>query len=150
MEHKQNRIWQLLFILYGITLLYLLFARKETVGELPYWELVQRQSSLIPFATIGRQLRHLVPGSRPWLIRYSLVNLAGNVLLFVPLGFFLPKFREGLRSFLKVLLVSGLLIIAIELTQVLTLVGRCDIDDLILNLLGVSVGYLLFRKNNQK
>ena len=149
MERKQKQLYWLLF-LYGTVMVYLLFARKETTADLPYWELVRRQSSLVPFVTIRRQLRHLIRWRSPWLIRHSLLNLGGNVLLFLPMGYFLPALWSRFRSYPKVLLLGSLTIIAVEVLQVLTLVGRCDVDDLILNLLGVSIGYLLFRKLDKK
>ena len=39
--------------------------------------------------------------------------------------------------------IAAIVIIAIELIQLFSLKGMCDIDDLILNLLGVSIGYTL-------
>ena len=37
------------------------------------------------------------------------------------------------------------IITAVELTQLFTLLGSCDIDDLILNVVGAAVGYGLFK-----
>lgn len=42
------------------------------------------------------------------------------------------------------LLVGGI-IVAVELLQLFTLLGSCDIDDLILNMIGAFLGYGLFR-----
>ena len=39
---------------------------------------------------------------------------------------------------------SAGLIVCVELVQLVTLLGHCDVDDLILNLIGVSMGYLLW------
>ena len=44
----------------------------------------------------------------------------------------------------KTLLVSAAIIIAVEAIQLVTLLGHCDVDDLILNLIGVTIGYLLY------
>ena len=38
----------------------------------------------------------------------------------------------------------------VELLQMLLLLGTCDIDDLILNVLGACLGYLLFYLNHRK
>ena len=45
----------------------------------------------------------------------------------------------------KALLCAALIITAVEIAQLLTLVGSCDVDDLILNLAGSTVGYILYK-----
>ena len=50
-----------------------------------------------------------------------------------------------LRRFSRCLLVSLGLLALVEVTQLFTLLGSGDVDDLILNLLGVLLGYALFR-----
>lgn len=73
-----------------------------------------------------------------------MANLFGNVGLFIPLGVFLPLLFSVLRRFGRFLLLTLLLILALELTQAATGLGTFDVDDLILNLLGVCLGYLLY------
>jgi glycopeptide antibiotics resistance protein len=41
--------------------------------------------------------------------------------------------------------VSVVIICAIELLQLFTLTGVCDVDDLILNMTGVLIGYIAYR-----
>ena len=50
--------------------------------------------------------------------------------------------NEVERRAAKVMLISAVVISVIELTQMFTLRGYCDIDDLILNEAGVALGYL--------
>ena len=71
------------------------------------------------------------------------MNLGGNVVLFVPLGLFLPVLWQKLDRFLPFFAFVTALITAVELIQLFTLLGSCDVDDLILNLLGATVGFLL-------
>ncbi len=141
----QKRIWQLLFALYCAVMLWLLFGRAEASGPLPYWDQLTMRLNLIPLRTLRHQLRLLTDTARPWLIRHAAINLGGNVALFVPLGIFLPRLFPRLRRLWKVLAVTAGIITAVEAVQVLTLLGRCDIDDLILNLLGAALGYWLYR-----
>lgn len=94
--------------------------------------------NLIPFASIRMQLQH-------WGEAWAIKNLVGNALAFVPFGFLLPQAYGRLRRLWKVLLISLGSICAIEAFQYVTLLGACDIDDLMLNLLGCLVGYLAFR-----
>lgn len=61
--------------------------------------------------------------------------------MFIPLGFFLPKLWQKQRKLWRTLLTTALIILLVELTQMFTLVGTCDTDDLILNTLGAAIGY---------
>ncbi|SHF70385.1 Glycopeptide antibiotics resistance protein [Bittarella massiliensis (ex Durand et al. 2017)] len=73
-----------------------------------------------------------------------IVEKIPNVLLFIPLGFFLPAVFKGLRRFSKVALVAFLTTFSIEFLQFF--IGRSsDIDDVIANFLGGVIGYLAFR-----
>ncbi len=67
-----------------------------------------------------------------------------NVVLFVPLGFFLPMIWPALNK-MKYALLSGVsLSLVIEASQFLN--SRApDVDDLIMNTAGAAVGFLLFR-----
>lgn len=141
---RNKRIWYALFVFYCIAMAYLLFARDPASGDLSYWEQVQLRLNPVPFHTISKQVRRLFLFHQPWLARHSFINLFGNVLLFIPLGVFLPTLWKSQRRLWKVLLTAALIITTVELTQLLTLLGRCDIDDLILNLLGAAIGYALY------
>lgn len=80
-------------------------------------------------------------------ISYSgrLVNLLGNIAVFVPFGILLPLVKTGFRSLLRLTLFSVICILVLELMQMLLRVGSFDIDDLLLNLAGVWAGYALLR-----
>lgn len=67
-----------------------------------------------------------------------------NVVLFLPLGFFLPLLWQEYRSLGNVLLAGFTLSLFIECLQIFT-VRATDINDLITNTLGALLGYLLFR-----
>jgi glycopeptide antibiotics resistance protein len=74
-----------------------------------------------------------------------IVNLIGNILGFIPIGFFLPAIFKKFRSFGKFSLFFIGMIIFLELSQMLLHVGVADIDDVILNYLGGILGFLLFK-----
>ncbi len=141
---KQNRIWTVLFGLYCALMLWLLFDRPGYVEGIPYWEQVESNLNLVPFRTL-RLFAELLSDHRPHLVRAAVINLFGNVIMFVPLGFLLPLTFRRLTTLWKALLTTVFLITAVELLQLFTLVGSCDIDDLILNLFGAAIGYGLFR-----
>lgn len=96
----------------------------------------------IPFKTI---LPYLL-GDNGFLI--GALNIGGNIAFLIPIGFLLPFVFKGFdcRGSLVIAVLFGL---SIELTQVFLQIGIFDIDDVILNGLGVMVGfwvYLFFQK----
>lgn len=157
-KRKYNeKIRRFLCICYGTLMLYLLFVRgRGPVGALSYWEQVANNYNLIPLHTISNYWDIL---TRPEYyiekfgavaiyrtqVRIAIVNLFGNVIMFIPLGLFLPLIWRRLRRLWKSFFVSVGVILLVELAQLLTLRGSCDIDDLILNLCGAVIGYALWR-----
>jgi len=115
-----------LFILYNITLLILLFFRPHD-QHYETW-------NLIPFATISSYFL----GAKNWMI--ATYNLLANIALFIPWGWFI---RLHWQKWTFTLWISFTCILLIEILQFLTNRGSLDIDDFILNLLGVWIGYWL-------
>lgn len=95
--------------------------------------------------TVGRYLRVLRRSTDARQRMYALANLWGNLLLFVPLGAFLPLLFSPFRRWWKAL--AGLLgiLIAVEAAQLVSRLGTCDVDDLLLNFVGAFLGWLLWR-----
>ena len=73
------------------------------------------------------------------------LNLAGNLAAFAPMGFFLPALFRWQRSifFFTATLVQA--ITAVEVLQVYSGAGSCDVDDLILNLAGALLVFVVCR-----
>jgi glycopeptide antibiotics resistance protein len=72
-------------------------------------------------------------------------NIAGNILLFIPLGLFIPFFFQKISSVGKVLIFSFFLSFFIESVQYLFALGIFDVDDIIFNIIGAILGFHLFR-----
>lgn len=70
-------------------------------------------------------------------------NLAGNILIFVPYGFFISMASRS-RGFFKTLFFSMGLSLCVEITQLFSRVGSFDVDDILLNTVGGVVGYIIF------
>ena len=120
-------IFTTLLSLYALCLLVLLFFRPSNQSY-DSW-------NLIPFQTIGYYFSNHVS---PFIAFY---NLAANIGLFLPFGFFITIVNKNKwLSFLC----SVCSILAIETMQHLTHRGSFDVDDIILNVLGIYVGVLLF------
>lgn len=68
-----------------------------------------------------------------------------NVLLFIPYGFLSCCAFVRLRNFFGCMLFGALTSVAVECLQLVTARGYFQIDDILTNILGTVVGYLLFR-----
>jgi len=95
----------------------------------------------IPFHEINENIRDIIEDQS----MRGFLNFAGNIVAFIPLGFMLPiLFGPKKAGFTRVLIISILLSASFELLQLITSMGACDIDDVILNTSGGVIGYLLF------
>lgn len=136
------------FMAYCALMLWLLFDRPGYVPGIPYWEQAAGHLNLIPFRTL-RLFAGLLDSTHPGYVRAAVINLGGNIIMFIPLGFLLPRVFARITSLPRVLITTVILITAVEITQFFTLVGSCDIDDLILNVIGAAIGYW-FHKSAEK
>lgn len=115
-------------------LVFLPFGRAMDLGD---------RLNLDPMATIDRALE-LGPRSPSFRL------MLGNIAAFVPFGLLLALASRSLRSPLVVLVCAVALSAAIELGQLAISVGlgyayrSTDIDDVILNVLGAVIGYVLY------
>ena len=92
--------------------------------------------NLVPFKSIGSQIKHISES-------LALINLLGNIVPFVPFGFLLPIAYKRINSFVKVFSVGLLSVILIEVFQFITKLGSFDVDDIMLNSIGIIIGYFL-------
>lgn len=140
---KTNRSWPLkgltrvVLTLYSATVIYWMFIgfgrEVHTGGPLQY--------NLVPFRTVS--LYFNLDNGLSLINR--LVNLLGNVVVFIPFGFLSPLVKTRPISWLRISLYAVPCILLLECLQMLLHVGSFDIDDLQLNMLGVWTGYGLFR-----
>ena len=72
------------------------------------------------------------------------VNACLNVLLFIPLGIFLPVLWDKYKDIKNIILVALYLTVGIELSQILTF-RTTDINDIITNIAGALLGYYIIR-----
>jgi glycopeptide antibiotics resistance protein len=94
-------------------------------------------ANLMPFRTILDYLS----GEPTW--RVAMRNLLSNIVVLVPFGFLITILYQNIK-WKKVLLIGLSVGASLELLQVIFKSGIFDIDDIILNFLGVVLGYLLF------
>lgn len=117
-------------------------------------EYAGRMMNLVPFKTISLYVRSLRKGN---LFRISVANLLGNLFLIMPVGFMLPVLFEKMKKLHVCLIFCLLMLIVIEILQLITMRGSFDVDDLILNMTGALIGfviqkiiYIIIAKKNRK
>ncbi len=124
-EYKRNiNIYIMIYILCLISILFLVGRPPIRISN--SWYI----SELIPFKTIISQLKY---GSINEIVR----NIIGNLCLFIPLSFLLILKDNKYKNILRQTLILLPSILMTELLQMITSVGVFDIDDIILNYLGV-------------
>ncbi|MBQ7625279.1 MAG: VanZ family protein [Clostridia bacterium] len=137
----------LVFVIYLAFLVYLLFFEhglrplNDAGEEGVFSESHLYYCNLTPFKTI-REYEKLLKNGR--LVGLSLINLLGNLFAFAPQGFFLPLlFPKKYSNFIRFFIFELILISAVEIIQFLTYRGSLDIDDLILNLSGACLFFVV-------
>ncbi len=73
-----------------------------------------------------------------------ITDLLGNILIFIPVPFFLSLFFR-IKSTARLVLISFLLSFLVESCQYILGIGVADVDDVILNTLGACIGVVLLR-----
>lgn len=134
-----RKLIKILFGLYVLMMLWLLLFRRIGVDHR------QPGLNLEPLDTVKRYLWVLQHSTIAAQRQWASTNLLGNVGLFLPFGIFLPLLFRTMKHFLCFLLCATLSVLTVELLQLLTGLGACDVDDLILNLAGAIAGWLIWK-----
>lgn len=124
-----KRYVNIVTVLYSIGLFILLYFRPQDQN---YGTI-----NLVPFKTIFLYLS----GEISPLV--SFYNLGANIGLFIPFGLYYCYINKR-PTFSQLFLISICSIATIEGLQYITKRGSLDIDDLILNILGILIGYMIY------
>lgn len=119
-----------IFIFYLVILCGILFRTRHSF----------RSINIVPFRTIISYLS----GSDILLRAFSLSNVLGNIVLFIPLGVYFTLFSHDKKIYKNVLLVF-LISLSVEVVKYLFKIGIGDIDDVILNCFGGFIGIAAYR-----
>lgn len=111
----------------------------ESLGRAPGDIIREPRYNLVPFA----EIRRFIVYRKQLGLRAFMLNVVGNVLAFVPCGFFLPVISVRCRRLSGCVLFGFLISFIIECTQLAFRAGSFDIDDMMLNTLGVFTGFIL-------
>lgn len=135
MRKKIKGLEKYLFGVYIVILIYLLFLEREIDPEVGV--------NYEPFYSFKMFYPLLKSDYMPY--RYlAFENLFGNILMFIPMGFYLPSLFKKQKNFLIMLLTVICISTSIECIQFFTKLGTSDIDDIILNVFGAIIGYIFY------
>ncbi len=138
-------LWRFLFVVYCGVMLWLLFGRSQGWTDgLTYQQMLERNINLTPLQTIRNYWDVVFYRTNDAYFAHCFINLAGNVLLFIPAGWLLPKIFPFQRNLFRFFASCTGLILLVETLQLFTLLGSFDIDDVILNLSGMTVGFIVY------
>lgn len=147
MIHKKKR--KILIVLFGF---YILFVIKTVILKYPIAQLLEitrtwtREVVLEGLDTANFTLFKTIRMYIVYADRLNSVeNLVGNVVVFIPLGLFLPLLSEPCKRMAETMMVSFILIVGIELFQLFSAFGAFDVDDILLNCIGSCIGYGCYR-----
>ena len=142
-----NNIWKFLFSIYILLVLNFIVIKFNGEVQLVINKIqsnIQRRNNgesfanLVPFRTIETYISDLS-------FSVAFMNIFGNIIPFIPLGFLIPMAFPSRRNLIKTMISCFLIIISVETLQLILLLGIFDIDDIILNLLSCFIGFILFK-----
>lgn len=139
---------RIVFIVYFLNLLYILFLDPD-FGRYMFQDMSSFEDylrfnvNLKPFESImlfvnGYQ-REAV--SLEALLR----NIGGNMIVFMPMAYFLPFFFKSQRKWYWFTLTIIFIVFVVEVLQVLLRLGSGDVDDLLLNVFGALFMYIVLK-----
>lgn len=137
-----------IFIAYVIGLIYMMviyhrnldFTWVVTGGFPKLVELMADTTNLIPFATINRYLAVL---DRPSGLGLFIYNIVGNTVILIPFGYLFPIVNKAMKRWWAFVLAALIFILIMEILQFVSMSGTFDVDDILLNLIGALIGYLM-------
>ncbi|WP_268762198.1 VanZ family protein [Bacillus sinesaloumensis] len=122
-----------MLITYTLFLFYwMFFAFSRTKGS-------EFRYNLTPFSTIRNYFTYY--DHFPFHI--WVINMAGNIGVFIPFGIILPVLFPRLTNFFRFIVVFIIGITSLEVLQLFSMLGSFDVDDIILNTIGAVIGFIL-------
>ena len=147
-EKNSIKIWKIIFGIYLLILLKLIVFKYpwQSLAEIAKnWEkdvILQGVSS--GNFILGKSIRLYIRYFHKFSFWNGFANLVGNVLVFIPYGFLLPKTYPSCGKWWRAVYCAVGFAMSIELFQLVSGFGRFDVDDILLNCLGAVCGYLIY------
>ena len=138
-DWKREAVLLMMYLNLAVIIRFVFFPRDLVDGRVQ--PLIFEAAAVFPFRINLIPLVHLFDYDR---IRDIIWNVVGNAVMFIPSGIVLPIIYRQLNSFWKVVAAGAVISLCTELLQLPFPSRASDIDDLILNTLGVAAGYGIY------
>ena len=140
----RNFLW-VAFAIYVLVLLdVLLLGRGSGLGYGSFGNYLKYSVNLIPFKSVWEYVEdYMTRGS--WILPLAIRNIAGNFVLFFPMGMILPCLFSKTQKFRRTVLISVCTVLCVEAIQLFTRRGIFDVDDVILNVSGWLLGFAVLK-----
>ena len=138
-EWKREAVLLLMYINLAVIIRFVFFPRALENGHVQ--PLVFDPAAAFPFRLNFVPLVHLLEYDSMRDIEW---NVVGNMAMFIPSGIVLPIVYRNLDNCRKVAAAGAFISLCIEIFQLPFASRASDIDDIILNTLGVAVGYGIY------
>lgn len=127
-----KKLYLIFIVLYTFLLLYwMFFGFGRTANS-------EKSIQLVPFSTIYKMFLQIDN------FKQFTINILGNIVVFIPYGF-LGMITEKLKRAKLLFPIFILAISCIEFLQFITKRGFAEIDDVILNTIGVAIGFGIYK-----
>jgi len=130
-------VWFIIYLIFllNLTLFDNYFFRNEND-----FTSIKDHINIIPFKTIISYFKVTNVNLKSFLF-----NVIGNIAAFMPFAFFLPRLFERQQNIKNFIITMIITVLIVELLQLITLSGVCDIDDLILNVMGSVIMFKILK-----
>lgn len=128
-------------ILYWAILVYLLFFAFYRAGT-------NTKVNLVPFKSITELTYNIFIIGNDW--KHWVLNIFGNIVVFIPVISSIKIFANRKISFPVAFLIALILPLLIEFAQFIFQIGSADIDDIILNCIGILCGFFITKKGKRQ
>ena len=139
-DWKREAILLLMYVNLAVIIRFVFFPMSRVNGRVQ--PLRFDASEILPFKLNPIPFVHLLEYDSK---KEILLNVMGNTAMFIPTGVILPIIYNKLNTFWKVIGVGALISLCIEIIQLPFFERTSDVDDLLLNTLGVAIGYLIYK-----
>lgn len=136
-KRKRGFLKWVCFLAYLLFLSYLLF---YSAG----FDRVEHEHYRYNLTMFQEIMRYYNLGMRTDNWKLFVLNVIGNIVVFMPIGMFLPSLFLRCRNLIFTTILSFEISLCIEVVQLFTKVGSFDVDDLLLNTIGGICGYIIY------
>lgn len=143
MAKRSDRATVVRVVAFIIFLYYIYVLLKTSIFTRLFSNNLMRGFQMIPFKSQAFSVESFKDASSIFLSS-GFKTLTGPVFMFLPLGFLLPFIEYRTKRYINILGIAAALSLAIELLQYITKTGITSIDDFILNLIGASIGLVIY------